>query len=218
LIPGVPEAHKHHNASQHVVDPLKLKYRCAEKRITENMPPYAYAIIATGWLAWMMPFLLMKGGSEQANQVDKRARWGIVLVAISYSVLWQSRFWERPPQTWRVAISILFFLIAALLSWTAPRALGRQWRVDAGLNADHQLVTTGPYRFVRHPIYTSMLAVLLGTGFMVTPWWLFSVAFIVFLAGTEIRMRIEDHLLASRFGKSFTAYKSSVAAYIPFVF
>ena len=56
------------------------------------------------------------------------------------------------------------------ISWTG--ALGRQWRIDAGLSADHQLITSGPYRFVRHPIYTSMLSILLGTGFLITPWWL----------------------------------------------
>ena len=67
---------------------------------------------------------------------------------------------------------MVFFFLATLLSWTGARALGRQWRIDAGLSADHQLITSGPYRFVRHPIYTSMLSILLGTGFLITPWWL----------------------------------------------
>src|SRR5947207_3171062 len=49
------------------------------------------------------------------------------------------------------------------LSWTSARALGRQWRIDAGLNPDHQLVRSGGYGVVRHPIYTSMFCMLLGT-------------------------------------------------------
>jgi len=76
---------------------------------------------------------------------------------------------------------------------------------------------TGPYRVIRHPIYASMLCVLLGTGFMITPLWLLSVSFLVFVAGTEIRVRLEDRLLASHFGDQFRQYKSNVAAYIPFV-
>ena len=44
---------------------------------------------------------------------------------------------------------------------TGVGALGRQWRIDAGLNSDHELVQSGPYRIVRHPIYTSMLCLLL---------------------------------------------------------
>jgi protein-S-isoprenylcysteine O-methyltransferase Ste14 len=62
-----------------------------------------------------------------------------------------------------------------------------------------------------------MLCILLGTGTLITPWWLFLASLLVFLAGTEIRVRIEDRLLASHFGERFQEYKSSVSAYIPFV-
>jgi protein-S-isoprenylcysteine O-methyltransferase Ste14 len=95
--------------------------------------------------------------------------------------------------------------------------LGKQWRVDAGLNAEHELVMCGPYRIVRHPIYTSVLCVLWGTGFILLPVPLILLATIPALIGTEIRVRIEDGLLASRFGKQFDQYKRSVSAYFPFV-
>jgi protein-S-isoprenylcysteine O-methyltransferase Ste14 len=103
------------------------------------------------------------------------------------------------------------------LSWASIRNLGPQWRLDAGLNADHQLVRTGPYRFVRHPIYASMFAMLLATGFVVASWPLLLAAIVIFLIGTEIRVRIEDALLASRFGDQFHTYERSVPAYIPLV-
>ncbi len=76
---------------------------------------------------------------------------------------------------------------------------------------------SGPYRVVRHPIYTSMLCVLFGTGFMITPLPLLVLSALVFIAGTEIRVRIEDSLLASRFGDRFRDYQRSVPAYIPFL-
>jgi protein-S-isoprenylcysteine O-methyltransferase Ste14 len=178
---------------------------------------YVYAILAIGWFAWSLPFLLARRNAEPAKEVDRRARWGIALVAISYAILWQGRFWERSFSGWRVAAGAFFLTLAALLSWTSTRALGRQWRLDAGLSSDHELVMTGPYRIIRHPIYTSMLCVLLGTGFMISSWPLFVTALAVFIVGTEIRVRIEDKLLASRFGDRFLAYQRSVGAYIPFV-
>jgi len=181
------------------------------------MSPSAYAVLAAGWLVWSAPFVLFRRSGEAAKQVDSRARWGILLVAISYSMLWQTNFWERSLETWRIGLSILFFLLAALLSWTAKRALGRQWRLDAGVNADHELVTSGPYRVLRHPIYTSMLCVLLGTGVMITPWWLLLLSLLVFLTGTEIRVRIEDRLLSSTFGDRFREYQRSVSSYVPFL-
>ena len=99
----------------------------------------------------------------------------------------------------------------------AARALGGQWRIDAGLNPAHQLVRSGAYRVVRLPIYTSMFCMLLGTGFMITPFPLLLLAILLFIIGTEIRVRIEDALLASRFGDEFRDYQRAVSAYIPYV-
>lgn len=181
------------------------------------MPTYAYYVLAIGWVAWMLPFFLMKRNKEKAQQLDRRARWGILLTAIAFALIWQGRFWEMSLPTWRLALGVMFFALASLLSWTATRALGRQWRIDAGLNAEHDLIRSGPYRFVRHPIYTSMLCLIWAMGFLFTPLALLAFATIAAIAGTEIRVRIEDGLLASRFGKQFDDYRQSVAAYIPLV-
>jgi protein-S-isoprenylcysteine O-methyltransferase Ste14 len=181
------------------------------------MPAYAYTILVVGWLLWMAPFLFVLRSRKPAKKLDRRARWGIVIVAVGYSLLWQGKFWERHPQSWQIGLAIVFFLLASLLSWTGSRALGRQWRIDAGLSSDHKLIMAGPYRFVRHPIYTSMLCVLLATGFVVTPLRLFLAALILFIVGTEIRVRIEDRLLASQFGDTFQEYRRRVPAYIPFI-
>jgi protein-S-isoprenylcysteine O-methyltransferase Ste14 len=180
------------------------------------MPIYAYATLVAGWLIWLTPFLRARRSEKPAKHVDRRARWGILLVAITYSLLWQGRFWERSPQSWQIALSILLFALASLLSWAGARALGRQWRIDAGLSADHELITSGPYRFVRHPIYTSLLCVLLATGVLITPWWLLLLSLLPFITGTEIRVRIEDNLLTSQFGERFVEYHKRVPAYIPF--
>ena len=70
---------------------------------------------------------------------------------------------------------------------------------------------------VRHPIYASLLAILLGTLLVLTPWPWILVSLALFLAGTEIRVRAEDGLLASRFGEEFHRYRSRFPAYLPFV-
>ena len=180
------------------------------------MPAYGYLVLAAGWIAWATPFLIAKRNAPP-GVIDRRARWGIAMVGVGYALLWQGKFWERPLPDWRLALSVCFLTLAGVLSWTATRALGKQWRIDAGLSVDHDLVMRGPYSVVRHPIYTSMLCTLLGTGFMLTPAVLFVPAIIRFIAGTETRIRIEERLLASRFGDAFQDYKRRVPAYIPFV-
>jgi protein-S-isoprenylcysteine O-methyltransferase Ste14 len=58
---------------------------------------------------------------------------------------------------------------------------------------------------------------LCATAVVIAPWQLFLASLLLFVVGTEIRVRTEETLLASRFGEEFQAYKRNVAAYIPFL-
>ena len=180
------------------------------------MPLYCYILVVAGVVLWMTPFVRTGWSTSATESVDRRSRWGLVLEVIAYTLMLQSRFWAVSPELWRVLASLLCFVLAIGLSWTATRALGRKHlRFDAAIGAEHELVRSGPYRLVRHPIYTSMLCVLWGIGFMAASPLLFVVATAVFLVGTEIRVRIEDRLLAARFGEQFEQYRRSTSAYLP---
>ena len=180
------------------------------------MPLYAYIIVLVGLCLWLMPFVRTGWNWSAPQSVDRRARWGLILEVVGYTLMLQSRFWAVSPELWRVLASLLCFALASAFSWTATRALGRQHlRFDAAIGIEHELVRRGPYRLVRHPIYTSMLCVLWGIGFMAASPLLFVVATVVFLVGTEIRVRIEDRLLAARFGEQFERYRRSTGAYLP---
>ena len=113
--------------------------------------------------------------------------------------------------------ALILGVVADILMWTAVAHLGRQFRIYAGLYHDHQLVRTGPYAVVRHPIYASLLAVTVSTGLLLTRWEWLVAGVALFVVGTEIRVRTEEKLLASRFGPDFTEYKNKVPAYVPFV-
>lgn len=181
------------------------------------MPAYAYLLIAIGVIVWFYPFVPAHRGTKAASVVNSRSRWGLLLQFLAFSLLWQGRFWERPLPLWHVVASIILFALAAVLSWTSSRALAGQLRVDAALGADHRLVRSGPYALVRNPIYTSMLLVLCATAVIIAGWKLSAAALLLFVIGTEIRVRIEERLLASHFGDEFEAYKRRVPAYLPFV-
>jgi protein-S-isoprenylcysteine O-methyltransferase Ste14 len=181
------------------------------------MPFYAYALILAGIVIWFYPFVPAHQKTPGAQVVDKKSRWGMLLQFLAFPLLWQGHFWERPLPLWRLVVSVVLFVLASVLSWTSSRALAGQLRIDAALGADHRLVRSGPYAMVRNPIYTSMLLVDCATGVILTPWQLFVPAFVLFIIGTEIRVRTEEKLLAERFGAEFREYKSKVRAYIPFL-
>ena len=172
------------------------------------------------WIAWVAPFFLNRAkGQGKAVRIDTKARLGIFFVAAGFFIAntHGPRVWREPMAWWRLVPALLAAVPAILLAWTSVRNLGRQWRVEAGLNDDHQLVQSGAYRIVRHPIYLSILLMLLTTiAFTGTlPGWPFAI--VLGLIGTEIRVRVEDALLEGRFGSQFTEWQRRVPAYLPFV-
>jgi protein-S-isoprenylcysteine O-methyltransferase Ste14 len=172
------------------------------------------------WMAFSLGFVgPRKQAMGQKRVVRARAsRWGILLQALGFTLVWA---YVRPAGFEKSAPALIASMILGPLSvafaWMAARNLGKQWRYEAGLNEQHELIQSGPYRWVRHPIYVSILGMLLATGAAWTWWPMLVAALIPFLAGTEIRVRSEHRLLGERFQESFIAYRSRVRAYIPFI-
>jgi protein-S-isoprenylcysteine O-methyltransferase Ste14 len=177
-------------------------------------------VLIVSWCAWAYPFIFRVPHVQKRPSITAigPTRAGLFLECLAILVAFAFRMDAGlPPATWRVVCAAVCGLLSAVLAWTATRHLGRQFRVHAGLYEDHELVTSGPYAVVRHPIYTSLLAILACTLFVYTPWPWAVVSLALFVAGTEIRVYTEDRLLASRFGERFAAYRGRVPAYLPFV-
>lgn len=97
----------------------------------------------------------------------------------------------------------------------SSRELGKNWSLVARMRSDHELVRTGPYARVRHPIYLGMLLFLLALAVALGHWVQLLIALPVFFAGTMIRTRLEDGLLEQQFGDKFKDYRRSTPALIP---
>ena len=169
-------------------------------------------------LLWMLPFILFRPRQKsKLVQVAPNFRWGIVLQVVGYwlLILPARTIWLEPIPPWRFCGGIAAGLLAIVLASAGIRHLGKQWRIKAALSEDHELITSGPYKVVRHPIYASMLAMFIAAVFLLgrLPWW--PIGFAVFLAGIETRIHIEDALLRNRFGARFEEWSKAVPAYLP---
>jgi protein-S-isoprenylcysteine O-methyltransferase Ste14 len=102
---------------------------------------------------------------------------------------------------------------AALLVW-ASTALGRFLVHEAAVFQDHALITGGPYRFLRHPIYSGYLALLLGSGFGTLNVYLL-LLWPLSLLGILVQARSEERLLESKFGQAYRRYASRTGQFIP---
>jgi protein-S-isoprenylcysteine O-methyltransferase Ste14 len=176
--------------------------------------------LALCWVAWSLAFAKPR---QQASSTTKVAgapasKWGIALEMVGFALTW---IYVRPVGYEKSNLALISSMIIAppsvALAWVATRHLGKQWRFAAAVREDHELITTGPYRLVRHPIYTSMLGMLLATGAAYTWWPMFAAGLVFFLIGTEMRIHSEERVLAEHFQDSFIAYRARVRGYIPFV-
>jgi protein-S-isoprenylcysteine O-methyltransferase Ste14 len=94
--------------------------------------------------------------------------------------------------------------------------LGTNWSSQPAIKVDHTLIMTGPYRIVRHPIYTGLLVGFAGTAFVIGEIWAVLAIFIL-LAVFYVKIWMEEKFLLEEFGEAFIHYKNEVKALIPFI-
>lgn len=115
------------------------------------------------------------------------------------------------------AIALLMAAAVWLFVW-ATRTMGRNWSIVARTRADHELVTTGPFAYVRHPIYSAMALILLALAIGLGNEWRLIVALPLYALGTWLRIAEEEKLLRAMFGPAYDAYAARVARFIPGAF
>lgn len=114
------------------------------------------------------------------------------------------------------ALAVAALMVGAVLLFAAAaRAMGANWAIVARTRADHQLVTAGPFAWVRNPIYLAMAMMLIAVAVATNRASGLIVAAPLFAIGTWIRIRAEERLLGDMFGDDYCAYAKRVKRIIP---
>lgn len=157
---------------------------------------------------------------ESGSKRDRRSQLGIAIQSIGIGLAAFGPVRPILPSFGPVSIAetagVLLLMGGAIgLFAASSRELGRNWSLVARMRTDHELVRTGPYAHVRHPIYLGLLLFLLAFTVALGHWAQLLVALPVFFLGTAIRTRLEDGLLERQFGDAFRNYRSSTPALFP---
>jgi protein-S-isoprenylcysteine O-methyltransferase Ste14 len=188
------------------------------------LPTLVFVIVMVCWFAFAGIFLLRKKPPSPPDQKrEPGSLFGVALQGVSYGIVWGVHRTMFTPfishsEPLALAASVLAMVAAASSVWlimAALKTLGKEWSLTARLVEGHQLATSGPYAYVRHPIYTGMLGMLMATGLAVSHWAALLGALVVFFVGTIIRVRREEKLLRGAFGEQFEAYARRVPAILP---
>jgi protein-S-isoprenylcysteine O-methyltransferase Ste14 len=116
---------------------------------------------------------------------------------------------------WVGWIGVLIILDAAWLLFLSHRDLGRHWTISVGLREGHSLITTGIYKYLRHPMYAAHLVWAFGQ-ILILHNWIAGYSFIVtMLPFYFYRSRREEEMLIEEFGDEYREYKQKTGALFP---
>ncbi len=183
------------------------------------------AILRDVWFAlgivWLIAAFRVKR-TERSESSAHRLGYAALMIA-AFLLLGFRRFrvgvlaWRFVPAGDATAETGLAMVIAgaAFAAW-ARLYLGSNWSGRITIKEDHELVRTGPYAIVRHPIYSGLLLAVLGTAVAIGELGCL-LAFALAIAGWGQKWRTEEQFLRERFGAQYESYRKEVKGLIPFV-
>ena len=157
---------------------------------------------------------------ETGSRRDPRSSLGILLQVIGIFAVGVGRpkVILHPLQPASLAATAAVIVLMGGTIWlfaASSSALGKNWSIVARMRSDHDLVRSGPYARVRHPIYLGLLLFLLAMAVALGHWLQLVVVVPLYLAGTRVRTGVEDRLLEQTFGETFRDYRNSTPALLP---
>jgi protein-S-isoprenylcysteine O-methyltransferase Ste14 len=176
-------------------------------------------IILIAWIAFWIYWFTAAVGAKAG-----RARWGtfagfrvaavlIVLLLVRTRVLKGHAALNNDP--WLEGIGLAVFAAGLALAVWARLYIGRNWGTPMSRKEDPDLVTTGPYHSIRHPIYSGIILAMVGTALAVSWYWFIAV---VLLSGYFIySATVEERYMTGLFPDAYPDYKNTTKMLIPFV-
>jgi protein-S-isoprenylcysteine O-methyltransferase Ste14 len=175
-----------------------------------------HVLFAAVWLVWLGVWIVAafwskrtvrrEGVSGLAHRILLVAAYVMLFGLRGHRIFGVSAAWE-----W---MGLALTVAGAGFGIWARLTIGRNWSAAVTIKEDHTLVREGPYRIVRHPIYSALLLAMLGTAIgygTVTGWLSLPVAF----AALWFKLRIEEGYMRAQFGQQYLAYKREVKALVP---
>jgi len=121
------------------------------------------------------------------------------------------------PRAASLAVGVGALVCGLVVSWMARSHLGRFHRARLTIHADHELVTTGPYGFIRHPLYCATMLVFVGLGALLGNWLGIAVLVALPLVAIVRRIRVEEAALLQQFGDEYRRIMADTARLVPFI-
>ncbi|HEY6025043.1 MAG TPA: isoprenylcysteine carboxylmethyltransferase family protein [Pseudolabrys sp.] len=183
------------------------------------------ALIAGLWILWLGYWIVAarnpretrrrEGFASQLTHYGPLILGGLLLGVPNMLGQDLERQFHAPTENWLWAASALVAIGLGFSGWARVR-LGGNWSAEVTVKQNHELVRSGPYALVRHPIYTGVLLALAGTALSIDKWRAL-IGLLIIAAGFLRKIVIEERFMAAEFGEAYARYRDEVPALIPFL-
>lgn len=185
------------------------------------------AVLVVGFLAFMLAVLaarLRRGMADDRPQ--RRSRRSIAGIAVQCLAFFLTAFGMAGAMIDPLSplalgeaegIALLMAVSVAPFVW-ASRTMGRNWSIVARTRSDHELVTTGPFAYLRHPIYTALALLLIALAIGLGNEWRLIVTLPLYALGTSLRVAEEEKLLRAMFDGGYDVYAARVKRFVSGLF
>ena len=183
----------------------------------EGMPAVAFGFAigwAAFWIYWLVAAFSMKRGRVAWSR-ELPARTVIAVVVVVLIRLGAFRDDGVTSNVGRAGVGLVVFAAGLSFAVWARLHIGRNWGTPMSQKNEPELVTSGPYRLVRHPIYTGLLIAGIGTAIGLS----WTGLIVVALAGSYFIFSavVEERHLTEQFAETYESYKRSTKMLVPFV-
>ena len=176
-------------------------------------------LLAIGWVAfwayWLVAaFSVKRGRISWSSELRIRAVIAVIVLLLLRFGAFRNRGINSDP--WRAVLGLVLFAGGLGFAVWARVHIGRNWGTPMSQRDNPELVSSGPYRLVRHPIYTGLLVAGVGTAIALS--WAGMIA--VVLAGVYFvySASVEEGNLTEQFPDAYPAYRRSTKMLVPFIF
>ena len=167
------------------------------------------------WLYWLVAaFSIKRGRVPWSRELRIRAVIAVIVILLVRFGVFRGNGLNTDP--WRSGLGLILFALGLALAVWARVHIGRNWGAPMTQKDEPELVTSGPYHLVRHPIYSGILVAGVGTAVALSWEWLIVVA----LAGFYFlySATVEERYLAEHFPDTYPVYKRSTKMLLPYIF
>jgi protein-S-isoprenylcysteine O-methyltransferase len=157
--------------------------------------------------------------SVDADDSSLRVLWITIMLAMTAGILASTRV-PAAAITNRAVFwaGCMLFALGLALRWYSIVYLGRFFTVNVAIHSGHEVIDTGPYRFVRHPSYTGALLAFLGLALCLANWWSLVLIMVPVFWAFARRMSVEESALANALGAPYVQYMGRTKRLAPFIY